>query len=306
MTEDEFMSDTEYRVDAKMNTAAAPEHELDGVIKMMHAAKKPGNRIYEAMIQQMDLLRFEYQRKKDRPLTERDAANLNEKFATINKLAEFYLKSKENRQGIGEEETKQIETVHAVRDVLTSQSRYMDRVLSKEKDPIPQKEPAASGMQGLPKETGVMEYSDAIRKSSEAAFSAMRELGVLSVRKESEEGKKFTETEKDLTRLGMTAIMLYDRIMAGEEGQKFYESYVKPQKDYGKVITSIANSPEFKQAVEEKYGAKQVKDFLVQKDAPKKLWDSFEQNVKKQGTIKAKEEQKEKTGQKEKATGLAL
>ncbi|MBR3039337.1 MAG: hypothetical protein IKI20_01585 [Lachnospiraceae bacterium] len=299
------MSNVEKRVNySEQNTGNSPDAELAGVLKAMTSSKNPPNRIYDAMIQQVDLLRFEFSRKKGSPIKQRDVENLNEKFATINKLAEIYLKSKDNRK-LGSEETKQVETVYAMREVLSDQSRYLSKNVEFAKDgaTMGESKPATPESAKEAAKEGGMEYSDAMRKSSEAAFSAMRELGVLSASKKS--GEEFTQTEKDLTRLGMTAIMLCDRIMAGEEGQKFFETYVKPQKDYGKVISSIANSTELKQSVADKYTGDKLKEFLMQKDAPKKLWDDFEQKVKKPKDLKA-EEQKQNLNQKEKTTGFSL
>ena len=301
------MPETEKMISySELNNGISPEKELEGVVAKMKATKNPANRIYEAMIQQIDLLRFDFRRRKDAPIKDRDAANLKEKYATVNKLAEFYFKSKDNKPSLSEEEKQQMESVNTVREVMISQTKFVDKVMAQNG---PAKGTAAKDTGSVDEKSSQknaegMDYSEAIKKSSEAAFSAVRELGTLGAGKNG--AKEFTETEKDLTRLGMTAIMLYDRIMSGEEGQKFFENYVKPQKDYGKVITSIANSPEFKKIAESKYSAEGVKEFLAQKDAPKKLWENLEESIKKPKEMKAKEEVKEKTEHKEKATGFAL
>lgn len=244
---------------------------LENLTGRMAETRLPANRIYEAMRVQVESLRREFDRYGGSFFREQEQKDLTERMDSIAKLSEIYVKTSKGRN-ISAEELQQAETVKLLQDVIEEQKIYVKQ--HSVENEINQAKNDAK------------EYSDAVRKSTESYVVSLRELGNIADAKQSAAGKDtpLDEKSRDQVRIGMAAILLYDRLTDAENGQKFFENYVRPQKDYGKTILSIATSPEFKKATEGMMHTEGVKDFTKDSAAPSKLWNTLEKEIaKKQG-----------------------
>ena len=265
----------------KTNTAEfSPKERLEKITARMAETRLPANRIYEAMRVQLEGLRREFERFGGTFFREQEQKDLTERMDSILKLSDIYEKTN-RRAGYSPDAIKQEESVKQVIATIEEQKLYVKQH-SVENEIVSAKNLAK-------------EYSEAVRKSTESYVVSLRELGNMSNARENEAGKGATFDERacDKIRIGMAAIALYDRLTDPDGGEKFFENFVRPQKDFGKAIQSIATSTEFKRATVGIMTTDGVKGFTADPAAPKKLWNSFEKEIMKKQASPVKEHGKE-------------
>ena len=247
------------------------EGRLEDLVKDLKEARMPANRIYDAIVMQVEKFQQEFSIYKDLPLGKEELKSFSERFATVSKLGEIYLKGKENTSGMSPEEKKQVEMVQRSKEVLRGQ------IIDAQKMSVTSElEDKAAKMQ---------EYSEALRTSSVTAMVSLRDMEDICKQKEQELEKNpsgrvtFDDREKAVIKEGMASVMLYAKIMNAENGQNFYETFIKPQHDYQKAVKSVAASPEFGKAAENSMNPKGLRQFLSEKSSPAKLWNGFESNL---------------------------
>lgn len=244
---------------------------LEGFVNELKDARVPANRIYDAIVVQVEKFQQDFSIYKDLPLGKEEVKSFSERFATVAKLGEIYLKGKEGASGMSPEEKKQVEMVQRSKDVLREQI-----VNAQKRSVVSEFEDKAAKMQ---------EYSDALRTSSVTAMVSLRDMEDICKQKEQELEKNpsarvsFDEREKSVIKEGLAAVMLYAKVMNAESGQSFYETFIKPQHDYQKAVKSVASSPEFQKASESSMNPKGLRQFLSEKTSPAKLWNGFESNL---------------------------
>ena len=265
-----------------------PEEQLADILKNMKEARAPMNRVYEIILEQTEMLKNEFDRTKGVMPDDASYQRLDEKFSTISKLTDIYISSKAEDTNPTAAEQKQMDMVRGVRDVIHEQSDFIRDGRRSDR-----------------------EYAEASGKAVETAFSAVRGLGSLAEKKEAEAEKNlgkeqpFTDGEKDLVRFGMAAVTLHDRIMDAETGREFFDTYIKKGKDYGKALTTIAGSKEFKSLLLDKYSAKEIRSFISNKDAPKELWSGFEKKIVDGRKLEAAAKKAKEAGKEKAATKAA-
>ena len=253
---------------------------LENLTAQMAETRLPANRIYEAMRMQVEALRREFDRYGGNFFREQEQRELTERMDSIEKLSEIYVKTAKGKN-VSPQGLKQAETVKHVQDVIEEEKLYVKQ--HSVENEINQAKNEAR------------EYSDAVRKSTERYVVSLRELGNMARAGENAAGKGAPLDERtcDQARIGMAAVLLYDRLTNPESGQKFFENYVRPQRDFGKTIQSIAASPEFKKATAGLMNSESLKDFTKDANAPARLWNSLEKEIaKKQSGVNKQAEEK--------------